>query len=388
MIAAGQYEFLAQDRVVFGKPANDAVCDEADRIGASRIFIVASRTLSRRTHVVSSMRECLGGGFVGLFDECIEHVPRTSALALATRLRESKPDMIVTIGGGTPIDTVKVALICFAEDITNEEALGEYRIKVEPNRSASVKPVNMPSVRQIVVPTTLSGAEFSDLSGAVDSSGTRKDVYSARGVGARVVILDPEVTLHTPDALWLSTGIRAIDHAVETVCSRSPQPFTDATCLHGLTLLARSLRKVKVDRGDLDARLESQFGVWLATTGLGRIPWGASHGIGHQLSAVAHVPHGQCSCAMLPSVLRYNAQVNRPQQERVALAMGYSGSAADAVSDLIRDIGMPGSLRNVGVERRHFDAIIDGALTNVFVNQNPRPIRNRIDVAEILELAW
>ena len=62
-------------------------------------------------------------------------------------------------------------------------------------------------------------------------------------------------------------------------------------------------------------RLESQMGVWLSTTGLGRIPWGASHGIGHQLGAVAGVPHGYCSCVMLPSVLRYNNEVNADQQK-------------------------------------------------------------------------
>ncbi|MGN6091354.1 MAG: hypothetical protein ACTHOL_03325, partial [Luteibacter jiangsuensis] len=216
-----------------------------------------------------------------------------------------------------------------------------------------------------------------------------KDLYTGRHIGGQVVILDPAVTVHTPERLWLSTGIRAVDHAVETVCSRRPQPFTDATCLHGLTMLARALRANRERPDDLDARLESQLGVWLATTGLGRVEWGASHGIGHQLGAVAGVPHGHCSCVMLPSVLRWNRAVNADRQALVARALEWGdGDAAAAVADLVHALGQPGSLRSVGVTLDHFAAIAAGAMQNMMVRSNPRPITGEDDVREILELAW
>jgi alcohol dehydrogenase class IV len=389
MVQSGTYVFLAQDRVIFGRPASEAVVEEAARRNAQRVFVVASKTLSRKTDVVRGIRTALGERFVGLFDETREHVPRDSVLAAAAAVRAVNPDLVVTVGGGTPIDTVKVMLLCLAENITSTEALGEYYIRTKPDGTRQVKPVRSPPMRQIIVPTTLSGAEFSNLGAAIDPVRKVKDLYTGREIGGDAVILDPTVTVHTPAWLWLSTGMRAVDHAVETICSKAPQTFTDATCLYGLEMLSKSLRRNHAAPDDLAARLDGQLGVWLSTTGLGRVPWGASHGIGHQLGAVAGVPHGYCTCVMLPAVLRWNKSVNAPQQAKVAQALGSdSGDAASAVAKLIADLGMPSRLRDVGVKREHFDAIAAGALTNLFVTQNPRPVKRQDDVIEILEAAY
>jgi len=243
-------------------------------------------------------------------------------------------------------------------------------------------------VRHIVVPTTLSGAEFSCLGGCSDMERQVKDIYTSPDIGAKAVILDPAVTVHTPEWLWLSTGVRAVDHAVETVCSRRPQPFTDATCLHGLKMLDASLRTTKVDPSNLQARLDSQVGVWLASTGLGRIEWGASHGIGHQLGAVADVPHGHTSCVMLHNVMRYNRSVNADRQALISEALGRpNDDAADLIESLVRDLGMPTRLSDVGVTPEHFDAIARGGMENMMVRTNPRPIRGPEDIKEILQAA-
>ena len=263
------------------------------------------------------------------------------------------------------------------------------RIRVEADGTRVVPIVKDLPLRQIIVPTTLSGAEFSNLGGCTDPVRKIKDLYTGRLIGGQVVILDPAATVYTPALLWLSTGIRAVDHAVETICSRRPQPFTDATCIHALRLLSKSLRANHSNPADLEGRLESQIAVWLATTGLGRVDWGASHGIGHQLGAVANVPHGYCSCVMLPSVLRWNRSVNADQQAVVAQALGAKDSdAATAVAKLVEDLGLPTSLRDVGVRREHYDAIAAGAMQNVFVRSNPRPVTDQTQVREILDLAW
>jgi alcohol dehydrogenase class IV len=142
-------------------------------------------------------------------------------------------------------------------------------------------------------------------------------------------------------------------------------------------------------RSILRAVSTAKLAVWLATTGLGRVDWGASHGIGHQLGAVANVPHGHCSCVMLPSVLRWNRSVNAPQQAVVARAMGArDDDAATAVAKLVESLGQPARLRDVGVRPEHYDAIAGGAMQNVFVRSNPRPISEPAQVREILEMAW
>lgn len=389
MNQSGVYEFLAQDRVIFGKPAAEAVVETADRLGAQRVFVVSSQTLSRHTRVVTDIRTHLGERFVGLFDECVAHVPRESVLRAADAVRQAEPDLIVTVGGGTPMDTVKILLICLAEGLTEPDQLDDYRIRVDDTGAKIVPAVKSPPVRQVIVPTTLSGAEFSNLGGASDPVRQVKDIYHGREIGGQVVILDPAASVHTPDWLWLSTGIRAVDHAVETICSRAPQQFTDATCLHGLRLFTRSLPLNKEHPDDLQARLDSQLAVWLCSTGLGRVEWGASHGIGHQLGAVANVPHGHCSCVLLPSVLKYNAETNGERQQLVAEAMGDPGRPAHAlVAELIERLGMPTRLRDVGVERSHFDAIANGGMQNMMVRSNPRPITHADHIRDILEIAW
>lgn len=386
---SGKYEFLPQDRVVFGRPAAEAVAEQAEHYRANKVFLVSSKTLNRKTDVIETIRKTLGSRFAGLFDETVAHVPRASVIACADAVRRAEPDLIVTVGGGTPIDTVKVVLVCLAENVRDVDRLGEYRVQLRPDGSRHVPAVGRPPLRQIVVPTTLSAAEFSNLAGCTDLTRKVKDLYTGREIGSQAVILDPCLTLNTPDWLWLSTGIRAVDHAVETICSRSPQPFTDATCLHALGMLDRSLKRNKAAPGDLDARLDSQLGAWLASTGLGRIEWGASHGIGHQLGAVADVPHGHTSCVMLPSVLRYNAPVNSERQRLVAAAMGRpNDGAAEVIGALISALGMPRTLRDVGVKREHYDFIANGAMQNMMVRSNPRPITEPVQVKEILDLAW
>lgn len=385
----GSYEFLAQDRVIFGKPSAEAIAETLDKLGARRALIVSSRSLSRGTDEIEAIRAKLGDRCVGVHDSCAEHVPRESVLDLMEVVRAQSPDLIVTVGGGTPVDTVKV---CLAMLGSGGETLADFdrlRIRVNDRGERIIPTVGAPPLRQIIVPTTLSGAEFSSLGGATDRARQVKDIYWGRLIGGQVVILDPQIARHTPDWLWISTGVRAIDHAVETICSRAPQPFTDATCIHALGMLAEALRAIKSDPSDLEARLNCQLAVWLASTGLGRVDWGASHGIGHQLGAVAAVPHGYCSCVMLPAVMAYNEPVNADRQRMVSRALGNESERASVLlRQLIADLGMPGSLPAVNVTRDHVPAIAAGAMQNMMVRSNPRPITSQDQVVEILELAF
>ena len=385
----GTYEFLAQDRVIFGLGAAQAIVKTTDHYEAQRVFLVSSRSLNRQTDEIEKIARALGKRYIGTFDECAEHTPRTTVVALANLLRHAKPDLIVTIGGGTPIDTVKLALLCLAENISDEQSFGQFRIQVNDQGERIIPKVGKPPVRQIVVPTTLSAAEFTNLGGSTDPVRQVKDLYTGREIGAMVVILDPAITLHTPTWLWLSTGVRAIDHAVETICSKGHQPFTDATCLQGLTMLCHGLQRVKQNPNDTQARLDCQLGVWLSATGIMRVDMGASHGIGHQLGAVAGVPHGHTSCVLLPAVLDYNVTENADRQALISRALGAPERAAsELIAQTIAALGMPRTLRDVGVKQSDFEAIANGALQNMFVRANPRPIKTKSDVFQILERCW
>ena len=387
--AEGLFRFLAQERVGWGTPAPQAIAREMAALGASRALIVASTTIATRTDLVAAIEAELGDGVAGLFTGCREHTPVDTVIDCAAAIRRSGADVVVTMGGGTPIDTVKAAILCLAEDVHDAEILKRYRVTVAEDGSRTVPPAGPSAVRQIAVPTTLSGAEFSSIAGVTDPERGIKDAYIARDSAPVAVILDPAATVHTPEWLWLSTGVRAVDHAVETLCSRSAQPLPDATAIHALRMFAKALPRSKDDPDDLAARRDCQLAVWLAGFGLGRVEYGASHGIGHQLGAVGGVPHGHTSCVMLPSVLRWNAPVNAAQQAAVSDAFGRAGEdAADVVAGFIARLGQPGSLRAVGIAEDQLDIVAEGSLGNMMVRSNPRPITEAAQVREILDMAW
>ena len=385
MDQAGSYAYLPLDRVVFGRPAADAAVEEVARIGATRVFIVASKSLARNTPVIRTIAEALGSRYVGLFDGCVQHSPRASVIAAASAVRAAAPDLILTVGGGTAIDTVKVLQICLAHDVETPAGLDGLHASIGPDGKRRVPDIRPSPVRQVVVPTTLSGAEFSNLAGVTDERIRQKHSFIAPDIGARAVILDPEVTVHTPEWLWLSTGVRGVDHAVETLCSIDAHPYCDGLALHALRLFAEALPHPD----DLSARLKCQQASWLAASSIARVNYGASHGIGHALGAFADVPHGHTSCVMLPHVMRYNERATAAKQSLIAEALGRPGvAAADAIAALIAALGQPTTLRAVGVKREQLAKIAEAAMNNIWVRNNPQPIRSPDDVMQILDAAW
>ncbi len=376
------YAYLPLERVIFGRPAAEAVAAEAGRLGAKRVFVVASQTLARRTGLIDGIRRALGPLDAGLFDECVAHTPWPSVIAAAEAVRAATPDLIVTVGGGTPIDTVKILQLVLAHGARAPEDLERLRVPI-------LKEVKPSPVRQVAVPTTLSGAEFSNLGGGTDPRTRVKHGFTGPDIGPRAVILDPAATRPTPEWLWLSTGIRGVDHAAEALCSVDAHPYCDGHALHALRLFAQELPQTKAEPDDLAARLRCQQASWLAASTIGRVSYGASHGIGHMLGAVAGVPHGHTSCIMLPHVLRFNDPVTHDRQIRIAEALGRPGMpAGDAVESLVRALGQPATLREAGVARDQLAAIAEASMQSRWVLSNPRPIRAGADVMQLLEAAW
>ena len=154
---------------------------------------------------------------------------------------------------------------------------------------------------------------------------------------------------------------------------------SDGTSLHALRLLSRGLRAVKADPADLEARLDCQLGSWMSIMGSQNgVQKGASHGIGHVLGGTAGVPHGYTSCVMLPPVLRFNETGERRTPGLVSDALGRPGAkAADAVAALVADLGLPGTLRDVGVKAEQLDRIAEESMHDRWVHTNPRKIAGR-----------
>jgi maleylacetate reductase len=372
------------EEVVFGRQAAEAIVEQVERVAAQRAFLMVSGTLNRATDEIERIRAALGAACVGTFDAMPPHTPRAAVIQAAEQARAAKADLIVTIGGGSITDGAKAVQLCLANDIRSADDIDKVRA------SHGVSPqMNAPTVRQISVPTTIAGGEFTAIAGVTNEKKRVKELLTHSRVMPRAVILDPWLSVHTPEWLWLSTGIRAVDHCVEGICSNESHPYADAQALKGLSMLAQALPRVKADATDIDARLDCQIGTWLSTGPLASgVPMGASHGIGYVLGAEFDVPHGYTSCVMLPAVMRWNKSANAERQALVAAAMGHPGQdAGDVLDAFIRNLGLPRSLQDVRIGPEHFDRIAEQAMKTPWVPRNPRPIAGPEQVREILLLA-
>ncbi len=391
---SGTYRYPNMDRVIYGQPFATALAAECARKGATRVFLMAGGTLSRSSGFVEVIRAALGARLADVWTRMPPHTPRPDVVAAANAARAAGADLLVTLGGGSVTDAAKMVGLCLANDVTEPRQLDAFRAITGPDGSTRRPPARYGSVRAISIPTTLSAGDFSSFAGCTDTEAAdgvaRKESYASASMMPEAVILDPAATLPTPEWLWLSTGIRAVDHAVEDLCSPQSQPMSDGASLHALRLLGRGLRGSKADPADLAARLDCQLGAWMSMVGSQNgVPKGASHGIGHVLGGTAGVPHGYTSCVMLPHVLRFNQPVNADRQALVAEALGQPGAeAAEVVATLVAELGLPASLRAVGVRAEQLDSIAEGAMHDRWVHTNPRRIDGPATVRALLDAAW
>lgn len=389
MVTASQVMLTATERVTLGVPAAEAIAQEAASRGANRVFILASSHLNRQTDEIRWIEAALGARHAATHDGIQPHAPRSDVLAAAARARAVKADLVVTVGGGSVTDAGKILLICLKHNITTIDQFDDYRVRVDDDGNMVLPDFTGPDVRAICVPTTLSGGEFNPLSGATDEALKLKQAYTQREMVPVCVVLDPAITIHTPEWLWLSTGVRSVDHATETLASLLSNDFCDGIADSALRLLAAGLPAVKADPGDLDARLKCQIGAWQSMVPIiGGVPMGASHAIGHVLGGTCDVPHGHTSCVMSPYVQAFNLSVNAERQKRISACLGDpSRPASELLDALIRGLGMPRSLREVGVREDQLQLISENTLEDIWGRTNPRTIRTAADVMEILRTA-
>ena len=381
MPLSGRFNPPPRQSVIYGQPVAEALASELRRLSASRVVLVTNSSLARAGGPADTIKAALGTACRAVVTGVGAHSPRGDVVRLMQSLRDTQADLVVGFGGGSVTDATKVACLGLTNEVTVAGDLDRLRGGV---------PAKSPTLPFIMIPTTLSAGEFTHFAGVTDERGPRKELYLHNDMAPDVVILDPAMTLATPPRLWFGTGIRAVDHAVETWCSINATPMVEATSLHALRLLPRALRACKAKPDDLATRLECQVGAWLSVQGVStNVDLGASHGIGHVLGGTAGMPHGETSCVMLPHVLRFNAAVNGERQQALAQAMGDPGRpAADQIAELVAGLDLPGRLRDADVPRDLLPRIAEESMHDIWIKTNPRTIAAPADVLRLLEAAW
>lgn len=385
MIKPGTHHWNAQQRVVYGRSAAQAVEEEASAAGAERVLVATTRSLTA-SPLLAGIVSALGTRFAGKFDAIRAHTPREAVIAGADLARSHAADLIVAVGGGSVIDCAKAMLLCVWRDIRHTEAM-EALLQLPLESSAwDADPQRL---RMLAVPTTLSAAEFSTSAGVTDVARHKKQRFNHPLIVPVSVVLDPVATLDTPPELFLSSGMRAMDHAVERWLSIAPTPYADAVSSQAMGMLAQALPAIHARPADLQARLQAQMAAWLSTLGeAARTSVGASHGLGYILGAVRGVPHGITSCLTLPAVLAWNEPVNGERQQLVSAKLGASGRrAADVMRELVASLGLPYRLRDVGIGEDDLADLASRYDGTGPISLNPRPVRRAEDLVDILRLA-
>jgi maleylacetate reductase len=363
-------------RVYSGRPAAAALAEEAERLGARRVFLVCSRTLRTQTDEIAKVERALGDKLVGIFDGVRPHGPREDVCAAMAVAEPLAPDLLVSLGGGSVTDATKILALALKHGLRTPDSMEPYHMVVHPDRTVTLPVFEGPDVPVVLIPTTLSGGEFNALSGATDKKINVKQGYVHPGMTARAVILDPALTVHTPEWIWFSTGVRSLDHCFETLGSLDGNDYWDGMAMNGLRLLSAGLTAVKADPRDLTARQQCQMGAWCSMVAIvAGLPMGISHAIGHALGGSFDVPHGYTSCVMAPFALEYNLEANAHRQRLISVALGQPARPAHELADeLIRSLGMPRSLTAVGLKETDLQALAGYTFQDIWCGTNPRPV--------------
>jgi maleylacetate reductase len=376
------HQWPAQARVYHDVSVAEALPDEVGT--TARVALVTTRSLAK-SRIAATVRDALGARLVAETAAMRAHSPVEDVLALAVLLRESRAELVVALGGGSVIDGAKVACLAVWRGITDPAAL----IDAAVSRGASPGAWDgaAPSPRLVAVPTTLSAAEFAPHAGYTDLAEGRKYRALDPWMVPRAVLLDPAATLETPAELFLSSGIRALDHAAERWCALETAPFSDAVSRQAMLMLAEGLPRVAAAAGNLRARALCQQAAWLSVMGgWAGVAVGASHGLGYILGAARGVPHGITSCLMLHAVMRWNAPVNAARQGDIAAIFG-GAEAGPAIEDFVAGLGLPTRLHQQGITEAEIPALAARWTGDAPIATNPRPVRGAADLEEILRLA-
>jgi alcohol dehydrogenase class IV len=312
----------------------ERLMEEVLRLGARRVLLVTTRSAEKDPRLAPAVEALLADRLAGRFAGVGQHAPARSVMEAVAVARGLRADALVSLGGGSPIDAAKATALSLATgiDLGTPEGLERAR----GARLADVLP-------HLAIPTTLSAAELSGSAG-VSAEGTREKVgIAAPELRPAAVLYDADLALQTPLPLWLSTGIRAVDHAAETLLAPGEHPLPDAAAVEGLRRLRAGLLAARSRPGDPAARTACQVGAWLTFLLPGSAARGLSHTLGKRLGSRHGIPHGVTSCLLLPHVLRHLAPRAPGAMARIAEALG-AADAADGVAALVAALELPAHL--------------------------------------------
>ncbi|WP_126424922.1 iron-containing alcohol dehydrogenase family protein [Brevibacillus marinus] len=378
-----QFTFHLPTLIEFGCGKAKTLGERLVQQGVKRVFLVGDKGVEQAgllAHVTQSWSAA--GLSFQLFtdvepDPSIETIDRGAAVFQAGAY-----DCIVAVGGGSPLDTAKGIRVVAA----NGGSIGDY---AGVNRVAVA-----PQVPLIAIPTTSgTGSEVTMFGVYSDWQNHVKVTVTSPHMAPSMALVDPELTRSLPAAMTAASGIDALAHGVETYFSLRARPASDVLALEAISLVNAHLRRAVRDGSDMEARVGMAHGSLLAGMAFNNGFLGLAHAIGSALSGHCHVPHGIAIGLLLPHVVQFNAQARPDKAAKIAELLGAkAGSseqlaaeeAASLIAQLVREIGLPTRLQEVGVPAEKLADIAKDSFKSGMMKFNPRT-PSEAEVRELLE---
>ena len=353
----------ATTRICYGKGRLADLPDILRSLNCSRPLLVTSRSI-KKSGLVDRIEKILGENRSASFDVTQPHSPiewvrKTFDLFIAVGA-----DSVISLGGGSSVDTGK----------------GVVHLHLEEKRRV---------IPHIAVPTTLSGAEFTQDAGI--TYGTRKKVHHGPHLMATVALLDPEAALVTPPSLLLPSGMNALHHCIEGVCSIKANGISDALFLRAIRLLSSSLPEIRRAPENIDLRGQAQVGAVLAALAIGEVPMGLGHAFAHAICGKYKTPHAQTHALLIAPVMEFNQDAVLAAQAAIGEALGASPDQKPEemakegirrVRQLLQVLGLPKNLPELEIGEAD-ETLVENVMGDPYFRTNPK-MADREDILEVI----
>ena len=378
------FTFQTVPDIRFGTGAAEEVASVAKDRGARRVLVVTDagvRDAGLAAPVLDALRE--GGCEVSVFADVVADPPERVVLACGEAARGA--DLVVGLGGGSPLDTAKLAALL----ATGTQALPDMY---------GVDRVTAARLPLVLVPTTAgTGSEVTPIAIVTTGEATKSGVVSP-ALYADTAILDPRLTRGLPAHVTAATGVDAMVHAIEAYTSKiKKNPVSDALAREALRLLSVHVQGAFEDGADDDHRGGAMLGAMLAGQAFANAPVAAVHALAYPLGGQFHLPHGLSNSLVLPHVLRFNLPDAAPMYAELAEDVcGHAEGSVEARADafvarmeaLCEAVGMRRRLREFGVSEGHLPGLAEDAMKQArLLQNNPRAVTEE-DARGIYERAW
>lgn len=379
--------FILNETSYHGAGAINEIVTEVKSRGFKKALIVTDADLVK-FQVVKKVTDLLDAA--GLPYAIYDKVKANPSVAVVQNGVESfkaaGADYMIAIGGGSPQDTSKgIGII-----INNPEFADVVSLE-------GVAPTKNKCVPIIAVATTAGTAAETTINYVITDEAKRRKFVCVDPHDIPVVaVVDPDMMSSMPKGLTASTGMDALTHAIEGYTTLGAWELADTLNLKAIELIARSLRKAV--ENDPEGRTDMALGQYVTGMAFSNVGLGVVHGMAHPLSAFYDTPHGVANAVLLPYVMAFNAPYTGEKFREIARVMGVPGvdrmsqeeyrkAAIDAVRQLSIDVGIPQTLKEIGVQKEDLDALADAAMADVCTGGNPRPCTKEL-VLEVYHTAF